>query len=67
MKQTIAMVHGSGGQATGELIRDVFAKAFDNKTLNLMEDSAAVPGSGTIAITTDRSAGCASAGRSMTS
>lgn len=53
MKQTIAMVHGSGGQATGELIRDVFAKAFDNKTLNLMEDSAAVPGSGTIAITTD--------------
>lgn len=47
------MVHGSGGQATGELIRDVFAREFDNETLNQMEDSAVVDGSRKIAITTD--------------
>lgn len=53
MDQTISMVHGSGGQATGELIHDVFAKEFDNTTLDQMEDSAVVPGSSKIAITTD--------------
>ncbi|MEE3419841.1 MAG: hydrogenase expression/formation protein HypE [Lachnospiraceae bacterium] len=53
MKDTIQMIHGSGGRATGELIADVFAKEFDNDVLNQMEDSALVPGAGRIAITTD--------------
>ena len=49
----ITMEHGSGGQATGELIGEVFASAFDSEVLNRMEDSAVVPGSGRIAVTTD--------------
>ena len=49
----ITMLHGSGGQATSELIRSVFAKGFSNEVLGQMEDSAVVPGSGTIAVTTD--------------
>ncbi len=52
-EQTISMIHGSGGQATGDLIHEVFAREFNNDTLNLMEDSAVVPGSSKIAITTD--------------
>ena len=47
------MVHGSGGSATGELIAEVFAKEFQNDVLNQMEDSAVVPGTKRIAITTD--------------
>lgn len=38
------MEHGSGGQATGDLIEEVFAAAFQDETLNQMEDSAVVPG-----------------------
>ncbi len=53
MEQTISMIHGSGGQATGDLIHEVFASEFNNETLNLMEDSAVVDGSAKIAITTD--------------
>lgn len=49
----ITMEHGSGGQATGELIGEIFASAFDNDVLDRMEDSAVVPGSGRIAVTTD--------------
>ncbi len=49
----ITMAHGSGGRATSELIRDVFAKYFGNEVLNAMEDAAVVPGAGTIAVTTD--------------
>lgn len=49
----ITMTHGSGGQATSELIASVFASAFQNDVLDRMEDSAVVPGSGTIAVTTD--------------
>lgn len=51
MKITIS--HGSGGRATSELIRSVFAKHFENPVLDRMEDSAVVPGAGTIAMTTD--------------
>ena len=40
MEKKIAMVHGSGGSATAELIAEVFAKEFDNDILNQMEDSA---------------------------
>ena len=52
-EKKIAMVHGSGGSATAELIAEVFAKEFDNDILNQMEDSALVPVSGQIAVTTD--------------
>ena len=47
----IMMVHGSGGSATGELINEIFAKAFDNDVLNEMEDSAVVSGAKKIAMT----------------
>ena len=47
------MEHGSGGRATGELIRDIFESQFDSDVLSEMEDAAVVPGSGTIAMTTD--------------
>lgn len=47
------MEHGSGGVATGALIDEVFAGAFDNDVLNAMEDAAVVAGSEKIAITTD--------------
>ena len=53
MEQRISMVHGSGGSATGELIEQIFAKAFANDTLNQMEDAAVVPVTGKIALTTD--------------
>lgn len=49
----ITMTHGSGGRATSELIGSIFAHAFDNEVLSRMEDSAVVPGAGTIAVTTD--------------
>lgn len=51
--QRITMEHGSGGRATGELIGGIFAGAFHNEVLDRMEDSAVVPGSGRIAVTTD--------------
>ncbi len=49
----ITLAHGSGGSATDELIRSVFAKAFDNPVLRAMEDSAVLPGRERIAFTTD--------------
>ncbi len=49
----ITMAHGSGGAATSELIDEIFVKAFDNKVLTELEDSAVVDGSSKIAITTD--------------
>jgi len=49
----ITMAHGSGGAATSELIDEIFVKAFDNKVLTELEDSAVVEGSGRIAMTTD--------------
>lgn len=49
----ITLAHGSGGAATGELIRTVFAKAFDNPILRQMDDSAVVPGCDRLAVTTD--------------
>lgn len=52
-KDVITMVHGSGGQATDDLIEKIFAKEFDNNTLNQMEDSAVVDGNKKIALTTD--------------
>lgn len=49
----ITMAHGSGGRATSRLIEDIFARSFNNEVLSRMEDSAVVPGSGRIAVTTD--------------
>ena len=49
----ITMAHGSGGMATSELIRDVFARHFGNEVLNAMEDAAVVSGADRIAVTTD--------------
>ena len=59
--EKIAMIHGSGGAATGELIREVFAAAFHNEILDAMEDAALLPdglfaevgGTGRITVTTD--------------
>lgn len=55
MKQEkkIIMAHGSGGRATSDLIREIFAREFTNPVLDAMEDAAVVPGSGKIAFTTD--------------
>jgi hydrogenase expression/formation protein HypE len=49
----ITMAHGSGGESTSQLIRDVFAEHFHNEILDKLEDSAVVPGSGRLAVTTD--------------
>ena len=49
----ITLAHGSGGTSTGELIEQVFAKAYANPILSRMEDSAVIPGAGRIAMTTD--------------
>lgn len=49
----ITAAHGSGGSATNKLVAEVFAKHFNNEILNRMEDSAVVPSSGKIAISTD--------------
>ncbi len=39
----IELKHGAGGQATGKLIQDCFAKYFNNELLNKMEDGAVLP------------------------
>lgn len=49
----ITMAHGSGGESTSRLIADIFAKHFNNEYLSKLEDSAVVPGSMKIAMTTD--------------
>ncbi|WP_029321638.1 hydrogenase expression/formation protein HypE [Butyrivibrio sp. AE3004] len=49
----ITMAHGSGGASTSELIENIFAKHFKNEYLDRMEDSAVVPGSKRLAVTTD--------------
>ena len=49
----ITLSHGSGGKATAQLIDSIFATAFSNPVLNMMEDSAVVDGNSKIAVTTD--------------
>ncbi len=51
--EIITMVHGSGGSATGRLIREIFARDFDNQVLSAMEDAALVEGHERLAVTTD--------------
>ncbi len=56
-EERITMAHGSGGQATGDLISGIFASSFRDSTLDRMEDSAVVPAppgsEGSLAVTTD--------------
>ncbi len=52
-KGKITMAHGSGGRATNELIKEIFADEFSNPVLDAMEDAAVVSGSKNIAFTTD--------------
>jgi len=48
------MAHGSGGNATRELIKELFQKYLSNEFLNRMEDSASLPPSEyPLALTTD--------------
>lgn len=49
----IVMAHGSGGDMTRQLIQEVFSHSYGNEYLSQMEDSTVLPGSGTIACTTD--------------
>ena len=49
----ITLAHGSGGQSTKELIEKIFASSYKNPVLDMMEDSAVVPGAAEIAVTTD--------------
>ena len=49
----ITMAHGSGGRQTAQLIEEIFKRANSNPVLDMMEDSAVVPGDAKIAITTD--------------
>lgn len=50
----IIMAHGSGGNATRELIKDLFQKYLSNDYLDKMEDSASLPSSEfPLALTTD--------------
>lgn len=50
----ITMAHGSGGNATRELVRDIFAKHFSNEYLNKMDDATLLPAtSQPPALTTD--------------
>ncbi len=51
--ERITMEHGSGGYATGRLIKTIFETEFHNEILSQMEDAAVVTGSGRIAVTTD--------------
>ena len=54
MNKTILLGHGSGGLMTGDLIRDLFLRYFNNSTLNKLSDSALlqIDGAG-LAFTTD--------------
>jgi len=50
----IQLAHGGGGRLTRNLIRDVFAAAFDNPALAPLHDGAVLPvGGARLAITTD--------------
>ena len=51
-KDTIRMIHGSGGTATAELIHELFGKAFGSGE-ELLEDAAVLPAGAQIVMTTD--------------
>ncbi len=49
----IGKAHGAGGCASSNLIDEVFKDRFSNKYLNELSDSAVVPGTGRLSLTTD--------------
>ncbi|MBP7216273.1 MAG: hydrogenase expression/formation protein HypE [Candidatus Omnitrophica bacterium] len=49
----ISLAHGSGGRFTHELIRELMVKKLGNPILNVLGDSALIPGSSRMALTTD--------------
>lgn len=52
--QEIRLAHGGGGSLTQKLLEEIFLPSFDNRTLNLLEDSAVVETpSSKLAFTTD--------------
>lgn len=54
MEQRITLAHGSGGEASRELIEKIFVSAFANPELAAMEDSALLSGpSGSLVFSTD--------------
>lgn len=53
MDEKILLAHGSGGKLAHELIKRNFVKAFNNKPLAKLDDSAVVNFSGRLAFTTD--------------
>ncbi len=54
MNKTILLGHGSGGLMTGDLIKDLFLRYFNNSTLNKLSDSAVLQIENTrLAFTTD--------------
>jgi len=55
MTKTILLAHGSGGEMSHELIRDLFVSAFDNVELSKQGDSAILDDlpAGRVALTTD--------------
>lgn len=54
MNKTILLGHGSGGIMTGDLIRDMFVKKFNNPILDVLTDSAVAQlGDTVVAFTTD--------------
>ncbi len=54
MNKTILLGHGSGGLMTGDLIRELFVKYFNNPILDVLTDSAVAQiGDTTLAFTTD--------------
>ena len=55
MTETILLAHGSGGEMSHELVRDLFVCAFDNAMLSEQGDSAILGDlpAGRVALTTD--------------
>ena len=52
--KTIGLDHGSGGQASQDLVEDIFLKHLDNDILRALDDSAVIPMFGLkLAMTTD--------------
>lgn len=53
MENRITLAHGAGGEAQGELLREVFLPAYSNDMLSTLNDSAICRASEKIAMTTD--------------
>ncbi|NQU13004.1 MAG: hydrogenase expression/formation protein HypE, partial [Desulfobacteraceae bacterium] len=54
MKDIIRLDHGSGGEASHELVDEIFLSRLDNEFLRELDDSAVLEFSGqTLAMTTD--------------